>query len=109
MGDTDLMQLSLGLIPPWMVKACTFDAEARRLDIEIDFARGGRFPCPHCAKADCPVHDTAMQTHHVPRLRRQTDRRAVGAGGFRLHAVVRSAGHDADDGDAGRCCSPPRW
>ena len=31
-------------------------------DIEIDFARGGRFPCPHCAKADCPVHDTAMQT-----------------------------------------------
>jgi transposase len=45
-----------------MVKVCTFDAEARRLDIEIDFARGGRFPCPHCAKADCPVHDTAMQT-----------------------------------------------
>jgi transposase len=62
MRDTDLMQLALGLIPPWMVKACTFDAEARRLDIEIDFARGGRFPCPHCAKADCPVHDTAMQT-----------------------------------------------
>ena len=62
MRDTDLMQLALGLIPPWMVKVCTFDAEARRLDIEIDFARGGRFPCPHCAKADCPVHDTAMQT-----------------------------------------------
>ena len=62
MRDTDLMQLALGLIPPWMVKACAFDAEARRLDIEIDFARGGRFPCPHCAKADCPVHDTAMQT-----------------------------------------------
>lgn len=62
MRDTDLMQLALGLVPPWMVKACTFDAEARRLDIEIDFARGGRFPCPQCAKADCPVHDTAMQT-----------------------------------------------
>jgi transposase len=62
MRDTDLMQLALGLIPPWMVKACAFDAAARRLDIEIDFARGGRFPCPHCAKADCPVHDTAMQT-----------------------------------------------
>jgi transposase len=45
-----------------MVKAANFDAEARRLDIEIDFARGGRFPCPHCAKADCPVHDTATQT-----------------------------------------------
>jgi transposase len=62
MRDTDLMQLALGLIPPWMVKACAFDAAARRLDIEIDFARGGRFPCPQCGTADCPVHDTAMQT-----------------------------------------------
>jgi transposase len=61
MRDTDLFQLALGLVPPWMVKACNFDAPARRLDIEIDFARGGRFPCPHCARADCPVHDTAMQ------------------------------------------------
>ena len=61
MRDTDLMQLALGLIPPWMVKACAFDAERRRLDIEIDFARGGRFPCPQCGTADCPVHDTSMQ------------------------------------------------
>ena len=61
MRDTDLMQLALGLIPPWMVKACAFDAEKRRLDIEIDFTRGGRFPCPQCGTADCPVHDTAMQ------------------------------------------------
>ena len=61
MRDTDLMQLALGLIPPWMVKACAFDAQKRRLDIEIDFARGGRFPCPQCGTADCPVHDTAMQ------------------------------------------------
>jgi len=62
MRDTDLFQLALGLVPPWMVKACAFDAERKRLDIEIDFARGGRFPCPICAKSDCPVHDTAMQT-----------------------------------------------
>lgn len=61
MRDTDLFQLALGLVPPWMVKACAFDAERKRLDIEIDFARGGRFPCPHCGRADCPVHDTAMQ------------------------------------------------
>ena len=62
MRDTDLLQLALGLVPPWMVKAANFDAQARRLDIEIDFAKGGRFPCPHCREADCPVHDTAMQT-----------------------------------------------
>jgi transposase len=61
MRDTDLFQLALGLVPPWMVKACAFDAERKRLDIEIDFARGGRFPCPHCGRADCLVHDTAMQ------------------------------------------------
>jgi transposase len=62
MRDTDLFQLALGLVPPWMVKACNFDAAKKRLDIEIDFARGGRFPCPQCATPDCPVHDTAMQT-----------------------------------------------
>ena len=61
MRDTDLLQLALGLMPPWLVDAATFDAEKKRLDIEIDFARGGRFPCPHCGKADCPVHDTSMQ------------------------------------------------
>ena len=61
MRDTDLFQLALGLVPPWMVKTCAFDAGRRRLDIEIDFARSGRFPCPQCARADCPVHDTAMQ------------------------------------------------
>jgi transposase len=61
MRDTDLMQLALGLGSPWRVKACTFDAEARRLDIEIDFPRGSRFPCPACARAACPVHDTSMQ------------------------------------------------
>src|SRR5437773_3860502 len=60
MRDTDLMQLALGLIPPWMVKACAFDAEKRRLDIEIDFTRGGRFPCPQCCTADCIVHDSSL-------------------------------------------------
>ena len=61
MRDVDLFQLALGLVPPWMVKACRFDAAQKRLDIEIDFARGGRFPCPQCERADCPVHDTDMQ------------------------------------------------
>ena len=55
MRDTTLMQLALGLVPPWLVKNCAFDADKRRLDIEIDFARGGHFPCPSCDTADCPV------------------------------------------------------
>jgi transposase len=61
MRDTDLFQLALGLVPPWMVKDCRFDAVKKRLDIEIDFAKGGHFDCPTCDKADCPVHDTSMQ------------------------------------------------
>lgn len=62
MRDTDLFQLALGLVPPWMVKACAFDTEKKRLDLEIDFTTGGRFPCPECKAADCPVHDTVIKT-----------------------------------------------
>jgi transposase len=38
MRDIDLFQLALGLVPPWMVSAADFDAERKRLDIEIDFS-----------------------------------------------------------------------
>jgi transposase len=62
MRDIDLLQLALGLVPPWMVAAADFEAEKKRLDIEIDFKTGGRFPCPDCGKADCPVHDTVKKT-----------------------------------------------
>ena len=63
MRDTDLLQLARGLVPPWMVKATNFDAEARRLDIEIDFTKGRRCPCPHCAKTD------TGQGHTTPKHR----------------------------------------
>ena len=39
-----------------------FDAEAHRLDVEIDFAPGSRFACPTCGAADCPAHDTERMT-----------------------------------------------
>ena len=41
--------------------AGAFDVNARRLEIETDFARG-RFPYPACGKADCAVHDSSMRT-----------------------------------------------
>jgi transposase len=62
MRDTDLFQMALGLVPPWAVTKSTFDAAQRRLDIEIDFTRGGRFPCPECGAPDRPVHDTQKRT-----------------------------------------------
>ena len=58
MRDIDLFQAALGLADPWYVKALRFDAAAKRLDIDLDFKRGGRFVCPDCKAADCPVHDT---------------------------------------------------
>ena len=39
-----------------------FDAAARRLDIQIDFATGSRFACPACGAPDCPAHDTDQMT-----------------------------------------------
>jgi transposase len=62
MRDIDLFQLALGLVPPWMVADAKFDADKKRLDIEIDFKTGGRFACPECGKVDCPVHDTVKKT-----------------------------------------------
>ena len=62
MRDTNLLQLALGLTPPWTVTRADFDPEAHRLDIEIDFAPGSRFACPNCGAADCPAYDTERKT-----------------------------------------------
>ena len=48
MRDTELFQAALGLGTPWSVSGSRFDAAARRLDIEITFAKGARFACPAC-------------------------------------------------------------
>jgi transposase len=62
MRDTTLMQMALGLTPPWTVIGSDFDAEAGRIDIRIDFPPGSRFACPVCGAADCPAHDTERKT-----------------------------------------------
>ena len=54
MRDTSLLQLALGVAPPWTVVSSDFDTVARRLDIYIDFTAGSRFTCPSCGAADCP-------------------------------------------------------
>ena len=62
MRDNSLLQMALGIAPPWAVKRSDFDAEARRLDIDLDFTPGSRFPCPNCGAANCPTHDTEQMT-----------------------------------------------
>jgi len=58
MRDTDLFQLALGLTRPWYVSSCEFDVSKHRLDIEIDFPRGGTFACPSCGREGCSAYDT---------------------------------------------------
>lgn len=62
MKDTDLFQLALSLMPPWMVRGCSFDVSEKRLDIQIDFERGGTFSCPACGRAECGAYDTEERT-----------------------------------------------
>jgi hypothetical protein len=66
MRDTGLLQLALGVAPPWTVASSDFDTAARRLDIYIDFTTGSRFTCPSCGAADCPAHDTEQVTWRHP-------------------------------------------
>jgi transposase len=58
MQDTDLFQMALGLLPPWVVERSDFDAEKKQLDIYVDFSRGGEFPCPECGRQGCKAYDT---------------------------------------------------
>jgi transposase len=43
-----LFATALCLASPWKVSSVSFSVEKKRLDINIDFARGGVFPCPVC-------------------------------------------------------------
>lgn len=62
MRDVELFQMALGLESPWYVDRTEFDAEARRLDLYVDFHRGGRFTCAECGAGGCPAHDTTEKT-----------------------------------------------
>ncbi len=43
MRNTDLFQLALGLVPPWLVNDVRFDADKKQLDIEIDLRAADAF------------------------------------------------------------------
>ncbi|HOT98106.1 MAG TPA: transposase family protein [bacterium] len=62
MANTELFALALGFTAPWYVQDITFDAEAHRLDLDIDFHAGSKFTCPSCKRLGCGVHDTQKRT-----------------------------------------------
>jgi len=62
MRDIELFQKALGLSAPWQVKSSEFEPELKRLDIMIDFIRGGTFACPECDKEDLKAYDTELKS-----------------------------------------------
>jgi hypothetical protein len=43
---TELFQQALHINTPWLIKSIDFNAEEKRLDIQIDFKRGSTFADP---------------------------------------------------------------
>jgi transposase len=62
MKNTDLFQMALGLADPWKVDSADFDPVKKRLDIRIDFNKGGTFDCPACGVSGCKAYDTVEKT-----------------------------------------------
>jgi transposase len=78
MPDVDLFQRALGLEKPWEVVDVGFDAEQKRLDLRLDFAKGAKFPCPECGREGCSVHDTEPHTwRHMNFFQQRAARRLV--------------------------------
>ncbi len=53
-----LFTAALGLKSPWEVVDVAFDPDRGRIDLQVGFAPGTRFTCPHCGAEHQPVHDT---------------------------------------------------
>lgn len=58
MDQKDVFGVALGLAgTPWKVVGVRFDPELKRLDLDLDFPPGSRFPHPETGQA-APVYDT---------------------------------------------------
>ncbi len=58
----EVFALALGLAgTPWKVVDIRFDQALKRLDIDLDFPLGSRFPHPDTAQP-CPVYDAEPRT-----------------------------------------------
>lgn len=61
MDQLSLFATALGLAAPWHVTETILSVEDRRLQINIDFARGSTFACPVCG-AEVKAYDTTDET-----------------------------------------------
>ena len=73
MNENELFQAALGLLPPWLVSRCTFNALSTlapeespgRLDIHLDFPRGSVFACPVCGVPSKAYDTTELTWRHL--------------------------------------------
>jgi transposase len=62
MNNNELFAAALELSEPWYIKDIVFTPEKKRIDIYIDFTKGGAFSCPSCEAKECKAHDSRMMT-----------------------------------------------
>src|SRR5260370_15351987 len=58
METNALFALALGVSEPWYVAKIDLSPEEHRLEIALDFRRGGTFLCPGCRAEGCKAYDT---------------------------------------------------
>ena len=61
MRDVELFEAALGLVRPWRVETVAFDEKARRLDLALNYERGGTFACPECGREGCKAYDSTWK------------------------------------------------
>jgi len=61
MEQAKLFAAALGLTAPWSVTDIRFSAADKRLDLDLDFARGSTFACPSCGTSGT-AYDTRDET-----------------------------------------------
>lgn len=62
MQENELFAKALGVVSPWYVKDIDFDIDKRELVVQVDFARGTRFPVEGVEGLHC-VHDTVKKLY----------------------------------------------
>ena len=57
-----LFESALGIEKPLYIDEIEFDKKVGKLDVYINFERGGRFSCSCCCSGNLPVYDTVEKT-----------------------------------------------
>ena len=119
MRDVELFQMARGLESPRYVERTELEADARRLDLHLDFRKGGRFRCPECwggrlsrrrhggedvaASRLLPARGRSARSGAEGGVRSLRSEAGGGAVGARSAPTDLTRAVSNSEGDAGRC------